>query len=96
MQIFPRCLRILKDRLIQKFFAVFPRWTDFETEIFRGFPWFLGDPKILKTRIFPQCLGILKDWLIQKFHALNDIDVENVTTGDMDTGSDEEGMEVAA
>jgi hypothetical protein len=38
----------------------------------------------------------LKDWLIQKFHALNDIDVENVTTGDMDTGSDEEGMEVAA
>jgi hypothetical protein len=29
-------------------------------------------------------------------HALNDIDAENVTTGDMDEGSDDEGMEVAA
>ncbi len=29
-------------------------------------------------------------------HALNDIDVENVTTGDMDEGSDGEGMEAVA
>jgi hypothetical protein len=28
--------------------------------------------------------------------ALNDIDVENVTTGDMDEGSDNEDMEAAA
>jgi hypothetical protein len=46
--------------------------------------------------IFPWCLGILKDGLTQKFHALNDIDVENVTTGDMEEGSDDEGMEVVA
>ncbi len=29
-------------------------------------------------------------------HALKDIDVENVTTGDMDKGSDDEGMEAVA
>ncbi len=29
-------------------------------------------------------------------HALNDIDVENVTTGDMDECSDDEGMGAAA
>jgi hypothetical protein len=29
-------------------------------------------------------------------HALNDIDVENVATGDMDNGSDDEGMKAAA
>jgi hypothetical protein len=29
-------------------------------------------------------------------HALDDVDVENVTTGDMDEGSDDEGMEAAA
>ncbi len=29
-------------------------------------------------------------------HALNDIDVENVTTEDMDEGSDDEGMEAVA
>jgi hypothetical protein len=49
---------------------------------FCGFLQFLGDPKILETWIFLRCLGILKDGLIRKFHALNDIDVENVTTGD--------------
>jgi hypothetical protein len=40
----------------------------------------------------------LKDIFIQKFHALNDIDVDNVTTGDlpMDEGSDDEGMEAAS
>jgi hypothetical protein len=43
--IFPRCLGILKDGLIQKFFAGFPQSTDFEIRIFRGFPQFLGDPK---------------------------------------------------
>ncbi len=45
MQIFPRCLGILKDGLIQKFFVVFPQWTGFEIWIFCGFPRFLGDPK---------------------------------------------------
>ncbi len=29
-------------------------------------------------------------------HVLNDVDIENVTTGDMDEGSDDEGMEAAA
>jgi hypothetical protein len=28
-------------------------------------------------------------------HALNDIEVGNVTTGDMDKGSDDKGMEAA-
>jgi hypothetical protein len=28
-------------------------------------------------------------------HALNDIDIKNVTTEDMDEGSDDEGMEAA-
>ena len=52
------------------------------------------------------CLSIQKERLDKKkeelylwdkvMHALNDIDVENVTTGDMDEGSDDEGMEVAA
>jgi hypothetical protein len=40
----------------------------------------------------------LKDRLIQKLHAFNDIDVENVTIGDipMDKGSDDKGMEAAS
>ncbi len=51
------------------------------------------------------CLSIQKERLDKKkeelylwdkvMHALNDIDVENVTTGDMDEGSDDEGVEVA-
>jgi hypothetical protein len=51
------------------------------------------------------CLSIQKERLDKKkaelylwdkiMHALNDIDVENVTTGDMDEGSDNEGMEAA-
>jgi hypothetical protein len=28
-------------------------------------------------------------------YALNDVDIDNVTTGDMDEGSDDEGMEAA-
>ncbi len=52
------------------------------------------------------CLSIQKERLDKKkeklylwdkvMHALNDIDVGNVTTGDMDKGSDDEGMEAAA
>jgi hypothetical protein len=52
------------------------------------------------------CLSIQKERLDKKkeelylwdkvMHALNDIDVENATTGDMDKGSDDEGMEAAA
>ncbi len=52
------------------------------------------------------CLSIQKERLDKKkeelylwdkvMHALYDIDVENVTTGDMDEGSDDEGMEAAA
>ncbi len=52
------------------------------------------------------CLNIQKERLDKKkeelylwdkvMHALNDIDAENVTTGDMDEGSDYEGMGAAA
>ncbi len=52
------------------------------------------------------CLSIQKERLDKKkeelylwdnvMHALNDIDVGNVTTGDMDEGSDDEGMEATA
>jgi hypothetical protein len=50
------------------------------------------------------CLSIQKERLDKKKeelylwdkHALNDIDIENVITGDMDEGSDDEGMEAVA
>ncbi len=52
------------------------------------------------------CLSIQKERLDKKkeelflwdkvMHALNDIDVGNVTTGDMDEGSGDQGMEAAA
>ncbi len=52
------------------------------------------------------CLSIQKEMLDKKkeelylwdkvMHALNDIGIEDVTTGDMDKGSDDEGMEAAA
>jgi hypothetical protein len=42
---FLQCLRILKDGLVQKFFAVFPQWTGFKIWIFCSFPRFFGDPK---------------------------------------------------
>jgi hypothetical protein len=52
------------------------------------------------------CLSIQKERLDKKeeelylwsnvMHALNDIDDGNVTTGEMDKGSDDEGMEAVA
>ena len=52
------------------------------------------------------CLSIQKERLDKKkeelylwdkvMHALNDIDIRNVTTGEMDEGSYDEGMEAAA
>ncbi len=52
------------------------------------------------------CLSIQKERLDKKkeelylwdkvIHALNDINIGNVTTGGMDKGSDDEGMEAAA
>jgi hypothetical protein len=70
-QIFPQCLGILKDGLVQKFFAVFPAMNraqnlDFPT-VSRNF---LGTQKNLETRFSPRFLGISKDGLVQKFLEL--------------------------
>jgi hypothetical protein len=68
MQIFPQGLGILKDRLVQKFLAVFLTMNRAQNLDFPAVSCnFLGTQKILETRFSPRILGYSKDGLVHFF-----------------------------
>ncbi len=70
-RIFPQCLGILKDGLVQKFFAVFPAMNRAQNLDFLVVSRiFLLTQKILETWFSPRFLGISKDRLVQIFSEL--------------------------